>query len=189
MVPLRLAVHNTELSPEARDDIRKRVERLQRFYPRITDCRVTIESPQRRRRTDRKLYGVRVALAVPLGSIAIDRQPRQALDTALDDAFQAARRRLQDHSRRMRGAQKAHSPTALGQVVEWFPLAGYGFLETEGGDRYYFDGRAVSGNAAGRLDVGTTVRFEAGEGERGPQASTVTVTRAHRWSRGGRPRR
>jgi len=183
MVTLRMTVRNAELSPEARADIRQRVERLRHYYDRITNCRVTIEVPQRRRRTDRKLYGVRLALTVPLGSIAIDRQPRRTLETALDDAFQAARRRLQDHGRRMQGAQKAHAPPSLGRVVEWFPLAGYGFLETQAGERLYFDGRAVVGDGAGRLDVGTTVRFEAGEGQRGPQASTVTIARARPWAR------
>jgi cold shock CspA family protein/ribosome-associated translation inhibitor RaiA len=180
MLPLRLTVHNTTLSADERADIRARMERLQRYYDRITDCRVTVTVPQRRRRTDRKLYGVRVALTVPMGSLVVDRQPRQTLATALDDAFQAARRRLQDHARRMGGFQKAHGPPPVGRVVEWFPLAGYGFIETSDGDRFYFDGRAVTGNAAGRLDVGTAVRFEAEQGRRGPQASTVTITRA-RW--------
>jgi cold shock CspA family protein/ribosome-associated translation inhibitor RaiA len=185
MVPLRLAVHNTELSPEARTDIRQRVERLARYYDRIIQCRVTVGVPQRRRRTDRKLYGVRLALTVPLGSIVIDRQPRQTLETALDDAFQAGRRRLQDHARRMQGTQKAHTAPSFGRVVEWFALAGYGFLETKDGERVYFDAHAVTGRAAGRLDVGTTVRFEASDGERGPQASTVTITRARQWAQEG----
>jgi ribosomal subunit interface protein len=180
MQPLRLAVHNTTLTPDMRTDIRQRVERLQRYYDRITDCRVRVEVPQRRRRTDRRLYGVRLALTVPLGSIVIDRQPRQTLDTALDDAFRAARRRLQDHARRMAGTQKAHGLPTVGRVVEWFPLAGYGFIEEANGERFYFDARAVIGGAVGRLDVGTTVRFETEAGRRGPQASSVTVTRA-RW--------
>ena len=102
MLAPRLAVHNTTLSPVERADIRRRAIYLQRYYDRITDVRVTVEVPQRRHRTDRELYSVHVALAVPLGAIAIDRQPRRGLTTALDDAFQAARRRLQDYARRMR---------------------------------------------------------------------------------------
>ncbi len=178
MLPLRLAVHNTTLPPEARADIRQRVERLPRFYERITSCRVTITVPQRRRRTDHKLYHVRLALTVPQGSIVIDRQPRQTLATALDEAFRAARRRLQDYARRLSGAVKTHGAPPVGRVVEWFPLAGYGFIETATGERLYFDGRAVVGGAAGQVDVGTTVRFEAEAGEHGPQASSVTVARA-----------
>jgi ribosome-associated translation inhibitor RaiA len=102
MLPLRLAVHHTDLPPDVRADIQRRVVRLQRWYPRIISCRVTIEVPQRRRRTDRELYRARLALSVPQGIITIDRQPRQTLDTALDDVFGAARRRLLDYARRWR---------------------------------------------------------------------------------------
>lgn len=112
MVPLRLAVHNATLTLEDRADVHRRVARLERFYARITGCRVTVVVPQRRRRTDRKLYRVRLVLTVPLGTIAIDRQPGRTLKTALDDAFQAARRRLQDHARRLPGGQKGPAHAA-----------------------------------------------------------------------------
>jgi cold shock CspA family protein/ribosome-associated translation inhibitor RaiA len=183
MVPLRLAVHHATLTLEDRADVRRRVTRLEHFHPRLTDCRVTITVPQRRHRTDRRLYRVRLVLSVPLGTLVIDRQPSQTLKTALDDAFQAARQRLQDHARRMQGTKKTHRAPALGRVVEWFPLSGYGYLETRDGGRFYFDARAVVGGAAEQLDVGTAVRFEAAEGERGPQASTVAVTRSRPWTR------
>jgi cold shock CspA family protein len=178
MMPLRIVVHNTTLDPDARADVRGRVDHLGRFYPRIQSCRVTIDAPQRRRRTDRLLYGIRLVLTVPQGQIAIARQPRRTLTTALDEAFQAARRRLQDHARRLRGAQKAHALPARGRVTEWYPLAGYGFIETAEGDRYYFDGRAVLDEAADRLDVGSTVRFAPGQGERGPQATSLAPLRS-----------
>ena len=100
MMQLRLAVHNTDLPPDIRAQIGRRVGRLQRWYPRLISCRVTIEVPQRRRRTDRELYRVRLALSVPQGFISIDRQPREALDTALDEVFRAARRRLLDYAQR-----------------------------------------------------------------------------------------
>lgn len=106
MVPLRLAVHNATLTPEDRADVHRRVARLERFYTRITGCRVTVAVPQRRRRTDRKLYRVRLVLTVPQGTIAVDRQPGRTLKTALDDAFQAARRRLQDYARQLPGRDK-----------------------------------------------------------------------------------
>lgn len=101
MVRLRLAVHNTALNQPERAAIDRRVRRLERLFGRMTDCRVTIDVPQRRRRTDRTRYHVRLALSVPLGAIAIDRQPRETLRTALDDAFRAARRRLRDYADRL----------------------------------------------------------------------------------------
>ena len=123
MVPLRLAVHNATLTPEDRADVRRRVTRLERFYARITGCRVTVAVPQQRRRTDRKLYRVRLVLTVPLGTIAIDRQPGRTLRTALDDAFQAVRRRLQDHARQLPGARKVpdHSRPRTRAAEETLP--------------------------------------------------------------------
>jgi ribosome-associated translation inhibitor RaiA len=105
---VRIALHHTTLSAEADRDIRERVARLTHFYDRIVSCRVTIDVPQHRHRSDATSYGVRIDLAVPGGEIAVTRQPREDLETALQRAFEAARRRLQDHARRLQGAVKTH---------------------------------------------------------------------------------
>lgn len=175
MLPLQIAVHNTELSPDVEASIRQRVDRLSRYYDRIMSCRVTIDLPQHRRHTDAALYGVRIDLTVPGGEIVVTHQPREELVTALDGAFKAIRRRVQDYARRQRGAVKAHEPQPLGRVAEFYPLAGYGFLETPDSRRIYFDKNSVLNAAFDRLDVGTEVRFTEEEGEKGPQATTVVV--------------
>jgi cold shock CspA family protein/ribosome-associated translation inhibitor RaiA len=175
MLPVQIAVHNTQLSPDAEGDIRQRVERLSRYYGRLMSCRVTVDVPQSRRRTDAVLYGVRIDVTVPGGEIVVNHQPRAELATALDGAFKAMRRRLQDYARRQRGAVKAHEPPALATVSEYYPLGGYGFLEALDGKRVYFDRHAVLDNAFDRLDIGTEVRFTEEEGERGPQATTVVL--------------
>jgi cold shock CspA family protein/ribosome-associated translation inhibitor RaiA len=175
MLPLQIAVHNTQLSPDAEADIRRRVEALSRYYDRIMSSRVTIDVPQGRRHTDALLYGVRIDLTVPGGEIVVNRQPRAELVTALDGAFKAMRRRLQDYARRQRGAVKAHEPPALAKVIEYYPLAGYGFLEAPDGGRVYFDRNAVLDDAFHRLEIGTEVRFTEEEGEKGPQATTVAL--------------
>ena len=55
MLQARIAVRNIELSPEAEADLRERISGLSRYYERITSCVVTIDVPQRRRRSeDRK---------------------------------------------------------------------------------------------------------------------------------------
>ena len=108
---VRIVTHNAELPPEAQADVRARVERLGHYYHRIVSCRVAVDVPQRRTRTDAGLYGVRIALKVPGGEVVVNHQPRENLATALDSAFNAARRRLQDYARRQRGAVKVHAPT------------------------------------------------------------------------------
>jgi ribosome-associated translation inhibitor RaiA len=109
MLPLVLAVHNAELPPDAERDIRRRVEWLSRYYDGLVSCRVTIDLPQSRHRSDGMLYGVRIDVTVPGGELLVDRQPREELVTALDAAFKAMRRRLQDYARRQRGAVKVHA--------------------------------------------------------------------------------
>jgi cold shock CspA family protein/ribosome-associated translation inhibitor RaiA len=172
MLPLQLAVHNTTLSPEAEADIRDRAARLLVYYDRIMACRVTVDVPQRRRH-DGTQYNVRIDLTVPGGELVIRRRPHEELRTAVQLSFHAARRRLQDYARRQRGAVKSHEPHPIARVSQFYPLAGYGFLEAPDGRVIYFDRNSVLDGGFDRLEVGTEVRFAEEEGEKGPQATSV----------------
>lgn len=110
MVPLRITLRNTELSQADAAELRRRVERLERYASPILHCRVTIEVPQHRRRVDAERFAIRIDLELPGGPVIIDRQPHEGLGAALQQAFSAARRRVQDHMRRRRGAVKHHVP-------------------------------------------------------------------------------
>ena len=94
--------------------IRAEVDKLETFSPRIISCRVVIEAPHRRH-SKGNLYTVRIGLTLPGGGeIVVDRNPgaKHAHEdpyVAIRDAFAAARRRLQDRVRKMRGQVKAHT--------------------------------------------------------------------------------
>ena len=118
MLPLQISARNITLSPELEADIRERAERLRLYYDRIMGCRVMVEVPQRRRH-DGSLYHVRIDITVPGGELVIRRRPHEEVRTAVQIAFNAARRRLQDYARRRRGAVKIHQPGALGRVTEY----------------------------------------------------------------------
>jgi ribosome-associated translation inhibitor RaiA len=99
-----------------RDAALEHVAELERFSQRITGCHVVVAQPHRHHRGGR-LYSVRIDLVVPGGEIVVNRD--QHLDhahedvfVALRDAFAAARRRLEDHVRRMRGDEKRHATPA-----------------------------------------------------------------------------
>jgi len=89
------------------------------LYPRIIACRVAVENPHRHQRLGSR-YHIRIDLTVPRGEIVVKHQPslrariRQTggtqfakhlelktahknLRRAIDDAFKAAGRRLQDY--------------------------------------------------------------------------------------------
>lgn len=195
--PTQITYRNVEPNRLIDDWAREEAAKLDRFYPRITSCRVLIEVPHRHHVRGNR-YHVRVDLVLPGGEIVVKRQasPRPALERArpprflkheetqlshrdlrlaISDAFRAASRRLQDYARRHRQAVKAHEPALRARVSRIFPSRGYGFLETPSGRAVYFHRSSVLRDAFDRLEVGTLVRFAEEQGEHWPQASTVQI--------------
>jgi cold shock CspA family protein/ribosome-associated translation inhibitor RaiA len=180
-------------------DIRRRLDKLETYCPRIMAARVLME-PTGRHHRDGNRYHVRIDLTVPGEEIVIrreagarptaralsvpktrkqdepDRTHRYA-SVAIREAFDAARRRLQDVVRRQRGTVKLHTALPNGRVVRLFPAKAYGFLEASDGHEVYFQKTSVLGRAFDRLDVGSRVAFVEERGEKGPQASTVRLVR------------
>lgn len=100
-------------SIEAR--IGARVTRLARFSDGIQNCEVWVQSPHGHHRRG-LLYRVRVRLTVPGEEIVIENQPEtDDVYVAIREAFDAARRQLEDYERRRRGQLKAH-PRAPGDA-------------------------------------------------------------------------
>jgi cold shock CspA family protein len=95
------------------------------------------------------------------------------------DAFDTARRKLEDYVRRRRQAVKAHEVPPHGRVSRLFPQEDYGFIETPDGREIYFHRHSVLHDAFERLQVGAEVTFAEEEGKKGPQASTVRLVGRH----------
>ena len=172
---------------QVRDAALDHVAALERLWDRITGCHVVIAQPHRHQRQGR-LYSVRVELVVPGGEIVVNREhPRdhahEDVFVALRDAFRAAERRLEDHVRQLQGAEKAHGERPHGRISQLFPLKGYGFIKTADGRDVYFHRNALSDPDFRVADVGTPVSFTEEEGDNGPQAAAVHVTRPHTQAR------
>jgi cold shock CspA family protein len=99
---------------------------------------------------------------------------------AIREAFDIARRRLQDYARRQRGAVKTTSRRARGRVAQLFEVDAYGYIEAEDGHEVYFQKSSVLNDAFDRLAVGSAVSFVEEPGEKGPQASTVKLQHPRR---------
>jgi len=175
--PLRIAFRNMEAPIGIEDDLNKRVAQLEQFFDRITACSVVIEARHRHSRQG-QLYHIRIELVVPEREIVVQRDPsenhaHEDLHVAIRDAFDAARRQLQDYAREVRGDFKTHAVPMIGQIVRLLP--DYGFLTTETGDELYLHRNAVLGRGFDKLKVGDKVRYvtHEGEGQEGAQASTV----------------
>ncbi len=182
-LPLQIAFHNLPRSDEIEAKIRAEAERLDEFYDRVMSCRVVVDVPHRHHR-EGNLYQIRIDLKVPGEEIAIKREPAEHtdsrdIDLAIRDAFDAARRKLEDLARLRRADVKAHEPLSHARVVRLVPEAGYGFLETPDGREIYFHSHSVLDGGFPALEVGTEVRFVEEAGEKGPQASTVQPVGRH----------
>jgi cold shock CspA family protein len=145
-----------------------------------------------------KPYHIRIDLTVPGGEIVVKRAPslgarlrhlgerqiRKRVETnithknlrlAINDAFKAAGRRLQDYARRQRGDVKGRTLLPEGRISKIVQQEGYGFLTAADGREIYFHKNSVLGRAFPLLKAGMAVRFTEEPGEKGPQASTVHV--------------
>jgi cold shock CspA family protein len=172
-VPLQVTVRDLSLSEAATAEIRAKAADLETYYDSIISCRVVVEGPVRHHHTGP--FTVRIDLSVPGAELVVDRHADKDLYVAIRDAFDAARRRLEDYARRQRGTVKVHEEASRGRVTKLFPEAGYGFLETPEGREIYFHRHSVLHPGFDRLEIGMEVRFAEEEGEKGPQASSVAI--------------
>lgn len=125
--PVLISFRNMSVSPVLEDEARERVKWLESFYPGIIGCRVVLEVPHRHRRRGRPLH-VRIEVSLPGEDVVVNHEPaldataRSAshksaeLDTrhkdahvAIHEAFDVARRRLEDVARQQRGDVKTHT--------------------------------------------------------------------------------
>lgn len=202
-----ITVRGIPLSPALEADIRARIRKLETYYRSITSCRVLVEPAHRHHEAGNR-YHVRIDLTVPGDEIVVAHEPtsratarareavkatknvetgpeRKHLSVAVAEAFDAARRRLQDYARRQRGTVKTPARQPRGHVIEISPVDEYGYIKAEDGHEVYFQKSAVLKNAFPRLAVGSVVTFVEERGEKGPQASTVRVV--HRGARSSTP--
>jgi ribosomal subunit interface protein len=177
-LPVQVILRDISHSAAVERYIRERAAKLDGFYDRIMSCRVAVEAPVRHHRKGGP-FKVRIDLSVPGAELVVNRQADDDLYVAIRDAFDAARRKLEDYARRQRGAMKAHEAPTHGRVIKLFPEEGYGFLETSDGHEIYFHHHSVLRAGFDRLAIGTGVRYVEEQGEHGPQASTVTIVGKH----------
>ena len=178
-LPLQIHFQNLERSEAIEAAVRKRADKLERFADTIISCRVTVEAPHRHHHRG-KLYHVVIDLRTPGGEIAVSRMPddehaHEDVYVAIRDAFDAARRQVQDFARRQRGDVKHHEESPHGKILEVVPMRDCGTIESADGREIYFHRNSVVDAEFDQLEEGAEVRFSAAQGEKGLQATTVHV--------------
>jgi len=108
-LPLQVVFHGLEGSPALTTVIEQRAAKLDRFHPHIVSCRVTV-TQETRHHVQGRPFGVRLDLTVPDKEIAVTHKENEDAFVAVRDAFDAARRMLQDEWAQRRGEVKQHAP-------------------------------------------------------------------------------
>jgi ribosome-associated translation inhibitor RaiA/cold shock CspA family protein len=180
-VPLELAFHNMQHSPELEAEIRRHVERLDKVYDRLTACRVVVEATNRSPSGTPAMASIRIELSVPGKTLVVRREPDHPgerhgtldLRGAIGNAFHAAQRQLRKFKEQLGGELQPAEVDFRGQITEVRPADDHGFLMTESGSQLYFHRNSLSGIELEALSRGDEIRYLPAEGDSGPSARKV----------------
>ena len=108
-IPLQITIRGFEHSDALETHIREKADKLDEFFDRIMSCRVVVEVPHKHHHQG-KQFNVRIDIGVPGSEIVVNRDHAEDVYVALRDAFDAAKRQLEDYARKIRGDVKTHEP-------------------------------------------------------------------------------
>ena len=105
-IPLQITLRGIGQSDAIEAVIREKAAKLDQFHPRIMSCAVVVEVPGKHQHKGKE-FVVRIDLKIPGEEIAVNRHHDEDIYVALRDAFDAARRQLEEAARRQHDDMKA----------------------------------------------------------------------------------
>jgi ribosome-associated translation inhibitor RaiA len=135
-LPLQITFRGMPPSESLEAHVRRRAQKLDRLYPRLTSCRVVVEVSHRHHRQGKR-YRVSIDMTVPRAELAVSHAPQderslEDAHAAVDRAFDEAERELEEWARRIRGEVKSHGVPPVGRMTKLFGDRGFGSLRTRG---------------------------------------------------------
>jgi ribosomal subunit interface protein len=108
-IPMQITIRDIDHSEALEAHIRDKAKKLDEFFNHIMSCRVVVEMPHKHHRQG-KQFNVRIDIGVPGSEIVVNRDHAEDVYVALRDAFDAAKRQLEEYARKIRGDIKTHQP-------------------------------------------------------------------------------
>lgn len=175
--PIEILFRNLAHSQAIEDNARQHAEKLGRYFNRIFNCHVIIETHHHHHKGN--IYHITINLDVPHAELVVNRDladdhAHEDPYVALRDAFDAMKRQLQSYSQKLHGKVKHHTSHHKGKVLEIAPLADYGYIETGDGQKIRFSSKSVIDYDFSKIEVGDNVEFVLVD-EDGAAASTVYI--------------
>ena len=182
-LPLQITFRNLEHSDAIEAKIREKATKLERYADNMTSCRVVVEAPHQHHHKG-VIYKVNIDITLPGKEIVVNNHSdlnhaHEDVYVAMRDAFDAARRQLEDYLRKRRGDVKTHDVPPHGRIAQLFPGEDYGMLETIDNREIYFHRNSVLNGEFDKLEIGTSVHFSEEMGEKGPKASSIYIEGKH----------
>ncbi len=173
--PLKITSRDFTLNATVEAEIRDKAAALETFYPRLSGCEVVVRAPAIHHHHKGGPFLIELRLTLPGKELTVNRQAEEELSQAIREAFDAAKRQIEDYGREQRGSVKTHMAADVGQIVRIQPELDCGFIETPDGREIYFHRNSVVEGNFDKLHVGAQVRFVEEQGDEGPQASSLFV--------------
>lgn len=130
-LPIQITYRDMEPSPWIEARIHEEAAKLERYFDRITSCRVMVEVPHHHHQRGNQVH-VRIDLGVPGSELVVNHEPSQHGELvqgataswekhfevnpqhkdaylAIHDSFKQAKRQLQSYAERLRGNVKLHN--------------------------------------------------------------------------------
>ena len=101
--PFKIKSRDFVLPDAVEREIREKAAALNTYYDRVGGCEVTVEAPTIAHHRKGGPFVVRIRLSVPGTELVTDHQAKEELSQAIREAFDAARRQLEDYVRDPRG--------------------------------------------------------------------------------------
>jgi ribosomal subunit interface protein len=107
--PVQVSFQGLEVDDAVARTCQLEAEKLERYHARITSCRVVVAQPHHNHRQGNN-YEVRIDVHVPGRVVVVNHEPGserrfEDVQVALRDAFDKARRQLEDLSQRRSGGR------------------------------------------------------------------------------------
>ena len=113
MIPLQITWRDMDKSEAVETSVREHVQKLDQICDHINSCRVVIEAPHHHKNKG-NIFHISIDITAPGKEIAVTRDPskhqaHEDMYVAIRDAFNTARRQLQEYARKQRGDVKTHA--------------------------------------------------------------------------------
>jgi ribosomal subunit interface protein len=106
-IPIQITINNMDHPAAVEAYIREKAQKLDEFFDYIISCRVAVEMQYKHNHQGMQ-FNVRIDISVPGNEIVISREHSEDVNVALRDAFNAAKRKVEDYACKVQGVVKTH---------------------------------------------------------------------------------